>query len=95
MEKPGVLVGRSVTVRARNAEPEYFTDVHRAWIGHSGRVHAVVATDDRSDPLVKVGFEGGTQIVFYRLADLDVDTASELANPPKHGKRGSHLPKNG
>lgn len=90
MERPKVLVGRSVTVHSRDVEPAYFTDVHRAWIGKVGRVHAVVPGDG-GDPLVKVGFEEGTQIVFYRLADLRVDP-DDLETPKKHGVRGSHLP---
>ena len=62
-DRPGVLVGRSVTVRATQPEPAYYTDVHRRWIGSSGRVHAVVPGQPRENPLVKVGFEDGTQIV--------------------------------
>lgn len=91
MDKPNVLVGRSVTVLPHDAEPAYFTDVHRSWVGQTGRVHAVVA-GDRDDPLVKVGFEEGTQIVFFRLTDLRVDTDAGLEAPKKHGVRGSHLP---
>jgi hypothetical protein len=87
-----VLVGKSVTVRSPDVEPKYFTDVHRARVGQTGRVHAVVA-GDRDDPLVKVGFEEGTQIVFYRLADLSVDHDAEPETPKRHGVRASHLPK--
>jgi hypothetical protein len=87
-----VLVGRSVAVRESDPEPAYFTDVHRRWIGSTGRVHAVVPGLPRENPLVKVGFEDGTQIVFYRLADLDVHDPSSIETPKKHGKRGSHLP---
>jgi hypothetical protein len=87
-----VLVGRSVTVIARDPEPSYYTDVHRAWAGKTGRVHAVVDSGERDNPLVKIGFEGGTQIVFYRLRELTVDADADLVNPPKHGVRGSHLP---
>ncbi|MBV8222595.1 MAG: hypothetical protein JO293_04495 [Candidatus Eremiobacteraeota bacterium] len=94
MEKRNVLVGRSVTVRANGSEREYFTDAHRRWVGHTGRIHAVVA-GDRDNPLIKVGFEDGTRIVFYRLADLDVDEDAALSEPKKHGQRGSHLPKLG
>ena len=87
-----VLVGRSVAVREPDPEPAYFTDVHRRWIGSTGRVHAVVPGEPRENPLVKVGFEDGTQIVFYRLADLDVHDSSSIETPKKHGTRGSHLP---
>jgi hypothetical protein len=86
-----VLVGRAVTVRANGDDRAYFTDAHRAWIGRTGRVHAVVA-GDRDNPLIKVGFEDGTKIVFYRLADLDVDREAQREDPKKHGARGSHLP---
>ena len=91
-DRPGVLVGRFVTVRATQPEPGYFTDVHRRWVGASGRVHAVVPGQQRENPLVKVGFDEGTQIVFYRLIDLDVDRDAPLKQPKKHGERGSHLP---
>ena len=94
MQKPKVLVGRSVMVRA-GPQPDYFTDAHRARIGHTGRVHAVVAGQDRDNPLVKVGFESGTRIVFFRLAELDVDSDALLENPKRHGRRASHLPKSG
>jgi hypothetical protein len=90
--RPKVLVGRSVSVRETHPEPSYFTDVHRRWIGSTGRVHAVVPGQPRENPLVKVGFENGTQIVFYRLADLDVDAGAPDDALKKHGKRGSHLP---
>ncbi|HEY7980232.1 MAG TPA: hypothetical protein VID19_02015 [Candidatus Eremiobacteraceae bacterium] len=93
-DRPKVLVGRSVSVRATHPEPSYFTDVHRRWIGNTGRVHAVIPGQPRENPLVKVAFEEGTQIVFYRLADLDVDGdagAHDVAHT-KHGTRGSHLP---
>jgi hypothetical protein len=91
--RPLVLVGRSVTVKTIDAQPEYFTDVHRTWIGRRGRVHAIVPTGDRDNPLVKVGFDEGTQIVFYRLSELDVDPDAALEQPRKHGERASHLPK--
>jgi hypothetical protein len=95
MEKPGVLVGRTVTVKVVDVQPDYFTDVHRAGIGEAGRVHAVVPTGDRDNPLVKVGFDDGTRIVFYRLSELDVDPEAQLEEPRKHGVRASHLPKPG
>jgi hypothetical protein len=86
----GVLVGRSVTIRRPETEPRHFTELHRSRIGHTGRVHAVVAGGSRTDPLVKVGFEEGTSIVFFRLSDLEVhDVALERR---RHGHRGSHLP---
>lgn len=94
MPKPTVLVGRRVTVRA-GAQPDYFTAAHRERIGQSGRVHAVVAGQEHDNPLVKVGFEAGTRIVFFRLTELDVDSDSELENPKRHGQRASHLPKSG
>jgi hypothetical protein len=87
-----VLVGKAVSVRHTHPQPDYFTDVHRLWIGKSGRVHAVVASAPRDNPLVKVGFDEGTQIVFFRLSELDVHAESISEPPRKHGKRGSHLP---
>jgi hypothetical protein len=93
MDKPLVLVGRTVTVKPVEVQPEYFTDVHRAAIGRSGRVHAIVPTGDRANPLVKVGFDEGTRIVFYRLSELVVDPDAALEEPRKHGERASHLPK--
>jgi len=94
MQKTGVLIGRSVTVRS-GPQPDYFTDAHRAWVGHTGRVHAVVAGPDRKNPLVKVGFDAGTRIVFFRLAELDIETDVPLEDPKRHGRRASHLPKRG
>jgi hypothetical protein len=91
-ERPSVLVGRSVAVRSGVPEPGYFTDVHRQWVGRTGRVHAVVPGQPRENPLVKVGFDDGAQIVFFRLADLDVDREAQPDVPKKHGARGSHLP---
>lgn len=93
MDKPFVLIGRIVTVKAMDVQPDYFTDVHRAAVGQRGRVHAVVRTSDRDNPLVKVGFDDGERIVFYRLTELDVDPDAPLAEPRKHGVRASHLPK--
>jgi len=91
--RSGVLVGRSVAVRDSQPEPAYFTERHRRFIGRTGRVHAIVPSAPRENPLVKVGFAEGTQIVFFRLNDLDVHEASTPEGPRKHGKRGSHLPK--
>src|SRR5579864_3430599 len=85
------LVGATVAVKAQADTPAYFTPVHQQWIGKTGRVHAIVPGSTRDNPLVKVGFEGGTRIVFFRLHDLDVQP-EELENPRHHGKRGSHLP---
>lgn len=82
-----------MTVRRPKTEPSYFTQLHRQWIGHSGRVHAIVPSKTREDPLIKVGFGDPKQIVFFRLADLDVDEDEPPRNPPRHGERGSHLPK--
>lgn len=90
-QRKGVLVGCAVSVREQGPQRSYFTDLHRRWVGKAGRVHAVVPGSSRDNPLVKVGFEGGTHIVFYRLADLVVHRAEPPA-PEKHGKRGSHLP---
>jgi hypothetical protein len=87
-----VIVGRCVTVRHCDPEPSYFTEVHRSWCGKTGRVHAVVATGERDNPLVKVGFDDGVHIVFYRLKELTLDVETTLVNPAKHGVRGSHLP---
>jgi|GEM_PF-1649720 len=89
---PSVLVGRNATVRPGGLNPPHFTDAHRRWIGHTGRIHAIVAGDVRGNPLVKLGFGEPPQIVFFRLSDLDVDRSGQLENPPKHGERGSHLP---
>ncbi len=91
-DRPGVLVGRSVTVRAGGPEPAYFTAVHRRLAGCTGRVHAVVPAEPRENPLVKVGFDEGTSIAFFRLDDLIVDRDAEAPDHVKHGKRGSHLP---
>ena len=90
-DRPGVLVGKSVTVRAGGPEPDYFTAVHRQYAGRTGRVHAVVPAEPRENPLVKVGFDDGTKIAFFRLTDLIVDREAESAIPVRHGKRGSHL----
>lgn len=89
--RSGVLVGRAVTIRASDPQPPYFTDVHRNRIGKTGRVHAIVPALPRDNPLVKVGFDEGTEIVFYRLSELEVHDA-DPQNPRKHGQRGSHLP---
>jgi hypothetical protein len=91
-ERPGVLVGKPVSVRHKNQQPGYFTDAHRKWIGKTGRVHAVVASEPRDNPLVKVGFDEGTQIVFFHLSELDVHAEGVSEPARKHGKRGSHLP---
>jgi hypothetical protein len=85
------LVGMAATVVDTRPQPAYFTDRHRSWIGKTGRVHAIVPSVPKDDPLVKVGFDEGTHIVFFRLRDLDVhDVPAE--HPRKHGRRGSHLP---
>jgi hypothetical protein len=89
--RSGVLVGRRVTIRAVTPAPEYFTDLHQARVGQTGRVHAIVPTAQRDNPLVKVGFEEGTQIIFFRASELEVhDDEPEIR---KHGQRASHLPK--
>lgn len=90
--RSGVLVGRTVTIRPTTPVPAYFTQIHRHWIGKSGRVHAVVPSMPRSNPLVKVGFNEGTQIVFFRLSELEVHDDGEHGVMRKHGERGSHLP---
>src|SRR5579872_136183 len=87
----GVLVGRNVTIRRSTPEPPYYTDVHRRRVGETGRVHAIVAGASKKDPLVKVGFEDGTTIVFFRLSEIDVRDDGEVERR-QHGKRGSHLP---
>ncbi len=94
-ERPGVLVGRTVTVISTKETPGYFTGVHRKWLGKRGRIHAVVGTQSRQNPLIKVGFNEGEQIVFYRLSELKVHRDEPASPPRKHGKRGSHLPKAG
>ncbi len=88
----GPLVGKSVRVRRANLEPDYFTPLHRARIGETGRVHAIVPSVPKDDPLVKVGFDEGTQIVFFRLSDLEVND-EPAEHPKRHGVRGSHLPR--
>ena len=85
------IVGKLATVKSHVKAPSYFTPVHERWIGKTGRVHAVVAGAPRDNPLVKLGFEDGTQIVFFRLADLELHDAP-AQHPVRHGKRGSHLP---
>ena len=89
--RSGVLVGRNVTIRTGGPQPEYFTDIHRRYIGKKGCVHAVVASMPRENPLVKVGFENGSEIVFFRRSELDIEDEA-TPEPRKHGKRGSHLP---
>ncbi len=91
-KKPGVLVGKAVRVRESPSEPKYFTDLHRQYIGKMGRIHAIVASMPRDNPLVKVGFAEGTQIVFFRLTDLEVEEGIPTQTPRKHGERASHLP---
>jgi len=91
--RPAVLVGKSVTVRSDGAEPSYFTDLHRQRVGSTGVVHAIVATQPRGNPLVKVKFAPNDQIVFFRLSELDVHPDEAAANPERHGKRASHLPR--
>jgi hypothetical protein len=86
------LVGMAATVLDKRPQPAYFTNVHRDRIGQTGRVHAIVPPVPKDDPLVKVGFDEGTHIVFFRLGDLDVHDAMRPEHPRKHGQRGSHLP---
>jgi hypothetical protein len=90
--RPGVLVGKSAAVRTADRQPAYFTNIHRQCIGKTGRIHAVVPSVPRDNPLVKVGFDDGKHIVFFRLADLEVTPQTPSDPPRKHGKRGSHLP---
>lgn len=94
LSKPrsAVLVGKAVTIREPNPRPSYFTAAHDRWIGKTGRVHAVVAAASKENPLIKVGFNEGTQIVFFHLKDLDVHGEVTLEEPRRHGERGSHLP---
>ena len=92
MPRTGVLVGRAVTIRASESQPSYFTEVHRSWIGKTGRVHAIVPALPRDNPLVKVGFDEGTEIVFYRLSELEIHEDGAPQSPSRHGQRGSHLP---
>ena len=86
------LVGLAATVVDRHPRPAYFTEVHRRFVGRTGRVHAIVPSVPKEDPLVKLGFDEGTHIVFFRLTDLDVHESAPHKHPPKHGARGSHLP---
>jgi hypothetical protein len=90
---PGRLVGLAATVRPVHPQPSYFTALHRSVVGKTGRVHAIVPTAHKSDPLVKVGFDEGTQIVFFHLADLEIHDDRAPEHPQRHGRRGSHLPK--
>jgi len=71
-EQSDILVGKTVTVRSGGVEPSYYTDVHRQWVGHSGTVHAVVASHPRENPLVKVKLGPDQHVVFFRLADLEI-----------------------
>ena len=87
-----VLVGKTVTVRVSEVEPQYFTEIHRRWAGASGVVHAIVPAQPRDNPLVKVKFGPEEQIVFFRLSELDVLTEEPAAHPERHGTRASHLP---
>ena len=92
-QRPGILVGRAVTVKDGIPVPNYYTAVHRKWLGRIGRIHAVVPQPGaRANPLIKVGFDDGQHIVFYRLSELHVHSDEALGGPVKHGKRGSHLP---
>ena len=89
-DRPKVLVGKIVSVRA-GAEPPYYTDAHRSKVGDSGVVHAIVPAVPRDNPLVKVKF-GDDRIVFFRLSELDVRRDEPAAAPERHGTRASHLP---
>lgn len=83
----------AASVRASGDEPPYYTDVHRAHVGATGIVHAIVAAVPRENPLVKVKFPPDDKIVFFRLSELDVRDPDEPAKHEKHGERASHLPK--
>ncbi len=71
-DRPRVLVGKNVRVRTAGSEPTYFTQTHRARLGSVGVVHAVVRTESRDNPLLKVKFPPDNSIVFFRLSELDV-----------------------
>ena len=71
-DRPGVLVGKRVVVRAPQSAPAYFGDLHHVYVGSTGVVHAVVASEPSDNPLVKVKFPPDNRIVFYRLSELDV-----------------------
>ena len=71
-DRPGVLVGKRVVVRAPDIAPAYFGDLHRVYVGSTGIVHAIVAPEPSGNPLVKVKFPPDNRIVFYRLSELDV-----------------------
>jgi hypothetical protein len=90
--RPTVLVGKTVAVRAGGAEPAYYTDVHRRHVGDVGVVHAIVPAQPRDNPLVKVKFGPDDQIVFFRLSELEVDRDEPGEAPTRHGRRASHLP---
>ncbi|MBC5809117.1 MAG: hypothetical protein ACR2KS_08375 [Candidatus Eremiobacter antarcticus] len=87
------LVGRTVSVIDKEPAPSYFQAIHHTCAGKTGRVHAIVPGSLRANPLVKVGFDDGSRIVFFRLEDLTVHEDAPPVHPPKHGKRGSHLPR--
>ena len=92
-DRPGVLVGKTVVVRSPDKVPAYFGDLHRVYVGSTGVVHAIVATEPRDNPLVKVKFPPGDRIVFFRLSELDVQVDAPSAPGERHGTRASHLPK--
>jgi hypothetical protein len=92
-ERPKSIVGMAALVRTSGDEPPYYTDVHRAHVGATGVVHAIVAAVPRDNPLVKVKFGPDEKIVFFRLSELDVRPPDEPVTHRKHGERTSHLPK--
>jgi hypothetical protein len=91
-DRPLVLVGKTVVVRSPAEEPSYFTPSHRARVGTTGVVHAVVPAVPRENPLIKVKFPPDDRIVFFRLSELDVMRDTPPEPPERHGERASHLP---
>ena len=91
-DRPKSIVGLPASVRAPDAEPAYFTDVHRGYVGSTGVVHAIVPAIPRDNPLVKIKFPPDDKIVFFRLSELEIRHPDEPVKHEKHGDRGSHLP---
>ena len=71
-DRPRVLVGKSVVIRIAGDEPSYFTDRHRAQVGATGVVHAVVRSEPRDNPLIKVKFPPDDRIVFFMRSELEI-----------------------
>jgi len=92
-DRPKAIVGLTAIVRAMNAEPAYFTDIHRRYVGTEGVVHAIVPAVPRDNPFVKLKFPPDDRVVFFRLSELDVREPDKPVEHSRHGERSSHLPK--